>query len=887
MDVITTHINADFDALASMVAAKKLYPDAVMVFPGSQEKSLRRFFLQSVLYTFSFEKIRKIDLKKVRRLILVDIRQKDRIGRFEQIVDSPDVEVHIYDHHPPMDQDVHGSVEVYKPYGATVSLMVELLRERSIPITPEEATVLMLGVYEDTGSLTFSSTTVQDLETAAHLLRSGADLNVVSDLITSELTHDQVTILNELIQSRKTFDIHGIEVNISEASADGYVGDLAVLVHKLKDMENLNVLFVLARMENRVFLVARSRIREVDVGEIVRFFGGGGHPTAASATIKDLTLFQVREKLLARLQEVLKPLWGKNVRDFMSFPVKTVEKTDTIEATAEVLNRFSISSLPILSEGRLCGIINRQTVEKAAYHGLEKEPVEQFMTAHFATLSPEDSMEKAQNLLVGGVQRFIPVTENGKLMGVLTRMDLVQSLAQATQVAAGETPPEGVSTGEEREKRVTRLMQERLPGSVFQLLAELGEIAESLGMRAYLVGGVVRDFLLRRENLDLDVVVEGDGILFAEKVCERYGAKHRPHLRFGTAKVIFPHDFQIDIATARLEYYEKPAALPHVEWSSLKLDLYRRDFTMNSLAIRLNPGSFGELVDFFGCQRDIKDKVVRIIQSMSFIEDPTRIFRALRFSERFGFRLGKQTKYLMQNAIRMRFPEQLDGRRLFAELRLILQEEQAIAILERMQAFGVLKFIHPDLALDNRLRAMMEKIREVSAWFRLLYLNVDCEEWIVVFLGLLAFLNNEALKQIRKGMGVQNSRILGRMEEKAEAEKVLRQFAAGRVDPKPSQVYRRLYLFSIEVLLYMMAKTGRESTRKAISLYITRLRSVRSSVTGKDLKDFGYSPGPVYREILDKVLDARLNGEVTDRQSEIEWIRRKFPLKGRPASRTD
>src|SRR5512139_2619422 len=188
MDVITTHINADFDSLGSMLAAKKLYPDAVLVFPGSQESSLRRFFLESVLYTIPLEKLRRIDLASVRRLILVDIRQWDRIGRFQQLVGNPDVEVHLYDHHPPTDRDIHGDVEVYKPYGASVTLMVELLRERSIPLTPEEATILMLGIYEDTGCLTFSSTTVNDLQAAAYLLGCGADLNAVSNLITPELT---------------------------------------------------------------------------------------------------------------------------------------------------------------------------------------------------------------------------------------------------------------------------------------------------------------------------------------------------------------------------------------------------------------------------------------------------------------------------------------------------------------------------------------------------------------------------------------------------------------------------------------------------------------------------------------------------------------------------
>ncbi|MEW6444098.1 MAG: CBS domain-containing protein [bacterium] len=881
MDVITTHINADFDALGSMVAAKKLYPDAVMVFPGSQEKSLRRFFLHSLLYAFSFEKARKIDLKKVRRLILVDIRQKDRIGPFAELVDAPGVELHVYDHHPPTDQDVRGTVEVYKPYGATVSLLVELIRERSLPLSPEDATILMLGIYEDTGSLLFSSTTVQDLEAAAFLLRCGADLRVVSDLITSELTQDQVIMLNELIQSRRAYDIHGIEVNISEASADGYVGDLAVLVHKLKDMENLDVLFVLARMENRVFLVARSRIREVDVGEFARFFGGGGHPTAASATIKDLTLFQVREKLLSRLGEVLKPLWGKTVRDYMSFPVKTVEKSDTVEQAAEVLNRFSISSLPILDEGRLCGIINRQTVEKAVYHGLQGEPVERFMTAHFQSLAPDDPMEKAQSALVSGGQRFLPVAEDGRIVGVLTRMDLVQSLSHAVRMPGEEPlPEEGTAAAEEREKRVTRLMQERLPRRVFQLLSELGEIAEELGMRVYLVGGVVRDLLLRRDNLDLDLVVEGEGIAFAEKLSERYQARIRTHQRFGTARVLFPEGYPIDIATARLEYYDKPAALPHVEWSSLKLDLYRRDFTINSLAIRLNSGSLGELVDFFGGQKDIKDKVVRVIQSMSFIEDPTRIFRALRFAERFGFRLGRQTKYLMQNAIRMGFPEQLDGRRLFSELKLILGEERPVAILERMHAFGLLRFIHPGLSLDARLRGMLERAREVCTWFRLLYLDVQWEEWIVLLLALMAFLNGDDFHQVCTRLDLRSGKVADRVREKGEADKVLRHFAASRSDPRPSQIYRRMAPLSIEALLFMMAKTGREATRKAVSLYITQLRNVKTSITGTDLRQLGYPSGPLYREILDKVLDARLNGEVTDRDSEIKWVRRRFPLKG-------
>ncbi len=884
MDVITTHVNADFDSLGSMLAAKKLYPDAVLVFPGSQEKSLRRFFLESVLYTIPFEKVRNIRMERVRRLVLVDIRQEDRIGPFRALVDAPGVEIHVYDHHPPTDRDIRADLEVYRPYGACVTLMVELLRERSLEITPEEATVLMLGIYEDTGSMTFSSTTVQDMEAAAHLLRCGADLNAVASLMTPELTQDQVVLLNELIQNRRRLVIHGVEVNIAEASADGYVGDLAVLAHKLKDMENMNVLFLLARMEDRLFLVARSRIPEVDVGEIARRFGGGGHPTAASATVKDLTLFQFRERLLGILEELLRPeRGGGRVRGYMTSPPKWMRDDATVREAAAFLNRYNINSLPILDgHGDVCGILTRQLVEKAAYHGLGQRPVREFMISDFATLGPEDSLKKAQDLLLAGRQRFVPVMEEGRLVGILSRTDLLRILAGSlpTPHRVPVASPDA-STG--REKRVGRLMRERLPAPVCRLLKEFGEIAEAKGMQVYLVGGVVRDCLLRRKNLDIDIVVEGNGITFAEELTERYGAKKRSHERFGTAQVIFPDGFRIDVATARLEYYERPASLPNVEWSSLKLDLYRRDFTMNSLAIRLNPGRFGQLVDFFGGVRDIKDRVVRVIQNLSFIEDPTRIFRALRFAERFGFDLGQQTRSLMQNAIAMGLPGRLDGRRLVGELRLILQEERPMPILERMEEMDLLRVIHPDLTLNRRLREILDKAWQVGSWFRFLYLGVSWEPWLFHLLCLLALLDAEALEAVRRRLDLTERRVTAAFLAREEGERALHRMASRRKGMKPGEIYRLLHPLPIEVLLYMMTKTTREGTRKMISLFITRLRSTKIELTGRDLLEMGYPPGPRYREILDGVMMARLNGTVLDRETEREWVRRHFPREESPA----
>ena len=309
MDVITTHINADFDCLGSMIAARRLYPDAVMVFPGGQERSLREFFLNSAQYAFGFKRARDIDLDAITRLILVDVRQASRIGPFAAVAKRPGVDIHIYDHHVSTRASLKGSLEKIEAVGSTVTVLTHIFMERDIVPTADEATMMMLGLYEDTGNLTFHTTTVRDYQAAAYLLTHGANLNTVADFLVQEMTPDQVRLLNDLIANRSLLNIHGIDISIAHASVDHFVGDIANLAHKLKDIENLDVLIMAVRMESRVFLVARSRRSEVHVGEIIAELGGGGHASAASATVRDLTLVQVLDKLPDILQRHIHPRW--------------------------------------------------------------------------------------------------------------------------------------------------------------------------------------------------------------------------------------------------------------------------------------------------------------------------------------------------------------------------------------------------------------------------------------------------------------------------------------------------------------------------------------------------------------------------------------------------
>jgi len=865
LEVITTHLNADFDAMASMVAAKKLYPEALLVFPGSQERNLRDFFIRSSFYFMDFTRMKQVPLEEIKRLILVDTRQASRIGKFAEVAASGQVDIHIYDHHPDTDEDVHGSLEIVEQIGSTTAILTRLIGERGLTLSPPEATVMALGIFEDTGSFTFVSTTPEDFEAGAFLLRQGADLNVVSEIITRELNAEQVALLNDLLEHSTSFLVGGVEVVMARTTAPEYVPDFAVVAHRLMDVENIQVLFALAQMEDRVFVVGRSRLPEVDVAEILSELGGGGHSYAASAAIKDKPLAQVEEKLRQTLQTRVHR--RRLAREIMSFPVKSVLPEVTLEEAEIILNRYSINALPVLTDGKLLGLITRQTVEKGIYHGLKGHPVKDYMTTEMATVDPDASISEIRDRLVINKQRILPVVEDGKVIGIISRTDLLQLLISENDEAQWSQPL--------RTKNISSLMRERLPKGIMKILRQVGQVAAELGFSAYVVGGFVRDLLLKHENLDIDIVIEGDAIVFARSYAARFGARSREFQKFKTAVLIFPDGFKIDVATARTEYYEAPGALPIVEYSSIKMDLYRRDFTINTLALRLNPEEFGTLLDFFGAQRDLKEGRISLLHNLSFVEDPTRVFRAIRFEQRFKFRITKLAANLINNAVKNNFFDRLSGARLFGELRLILQEDTPIPAIARLAEFNLLRAVHPRLGFDEGTRHLLQRVQAVLSWFDLLYLEEKYDRWLVYFLGLVEHLTLAELQEMLGRVNLSPKQAAAIIQGKEAADRALiRLFHYG--EPARTKVYHLLASLGTEFILYMMAKSRHENSRKAISLYFTHLKHLKPELKGRDLLALGYKPGPLIKEMLDRLLEARLNEQVRSRREEKDFIRRAF-----------
>ncbi len=396
-----------------------------------------------------------------------------------------------------------------------------------------------------------------------------------------------------------------------------------------------------------------------------------------------------------------------------------------------------------------------------------------------------------------------------------------------------------------------------------------------MGYSVYAIGGFVRDLLLRVENFDVDIVVEGDGIRLGEEFEKTSSCRIRTQKKVRTAIILFPDGLKVDVATARWEVYDSPAALPTVESASIKMDLYRRDFTINTLAIQLNPKAFGELIDFFEGVKDVKEKVIRVLHNLSFVEDPTRVFRAIRFEQRFKFQIGKHTQNLMKNAVKVGFLERLSGGRVLSELILILKEGGPLSALKRMRDFNLFHFLHPKLKLDEQAEPLFEQIHHVISWFDLLFLEERYERWLIYFYAFVDLLKEGEMEELCQRLAM-NDKLKKRVSEgKLQADQALLQiFSWINTDrrPKRSEIYNVLEPLSTESKLFMMAKTTQVSTRRYISLYFTQLKDTKPLLRGTDLIQIGIKPGPSIKKALTGLLKARLDEQVITRQDEIEYI---------------
>jgi tRNA nucleotidyltransferase (CCA-adding enzyme) len=402
-------------------------------------------------------------------------------------------------------------------------------------------------------------------------------------------------------------------------------------------------------------------------------------------------------------------------------------------------------------------------------------------------------------------------------------------------------------------------MEEQLPAAVVSFVKKAGELAQQEQRRLYLVGGVVRDILLRRISLDFDLVVEGDAIAFAKKLARTNRAVITTHPRFGTAKLQW-RNRDIDVATARAESYAAPGALPKVKPGTINDDLARRDFTINAMAVELNPRHFGELLDPRGGTADLKAKFIRVLHDKSFTDDATRIWRALRYEQRLDFKLGPATLKALQRDVDMLAT--VSGTRIRHELERILEDELPEKVLERAEELKVLHKLHPRLKGDFWLSETFALAREQY--------SPDLPPPLL-YLALLTYrLNAEDMERIISYLELPrvSSRIL---QETQTIKSIIHELAISGL--APSRIYDLLHGNSVMAVTANLLATDSTVTEDNLELYLSVLKTVRPLLSGEDIKRLGVPEGPRIKEALLMLREAKLDGKITTRQDEEKMVK--------------
>jgi len=852
MEIIACYNCSDFDTLASMIAAKKIYPEAVLVFCGTFERTIREF-ISIHRNLVSFTSLKDIPAEEVTKLIIVDTRIPKRLGPIKKILKNPRVEIHIYDHHPCRQEDIIGNVNMVRATGSTTTILVEIIKKNNISISSVEATLFALGIYQDTGSLTYGSTTPLDIDMVSFLLSKGAKLDVVEKYINYPLTEDQRKLLNRLILSAKTYSFEGFQIIITTSEIDKYISELALISYKMLELERKDAFFCIVKMKDKIYMVARSSKEAIDVSLIARALGGGGHPAASSAIIKDNSINTIKSKILELLEKNIKP--ALLAKDIMSFPVKTVEENLKVREAIAIIREHGHSGLVIENKSALCGIISLNVLKKAAEHGLEHAPIKAYMTKDFVTSPPDIPVSCLQEIMVEKQLGRIPIISEERLVGIVTRSDILRTIHGNTLYTPQQFP-----ANIEDMSRVPVLLQE--------LLRKAGKLGDKEKIPVYAVGGFVRDLILQKENLDLDLVVEGDGIYYAQKLAAVIGGELKVHNKFGTAELKLSEGYRVDIASARAEFYTQPGALPKIRYSSIKQDLFRRDFTINAMALGLNSDNFGQIIDFFRGKKDLESGLIRVLHNLSFIDDPTRIFRAIKFEQRYYFTIEPHTERLIKEAVKDKnILDKITVERMVDELLMILSEERPVSYIKRMGELDILKTIHPGIKITGDMIKILDTTQHIIN-----SLSVTMEEkitkWLVYFFVITGDLLPDGVKEVGKKLKFTSEAI-----QKVTFPRDLSLNLSYPGTIYPSEIYNELSDFSIEFLIYTMAQSKNNLLTKRMSNYIKKWRLAKSPVTGKDLIQMGYKPGPLFSQAIITLKNDYMDGFINSREEAIEKVR--------------
>lgn len=857
--LILTHAGADLDAISSQFAASKLYPGSYVINPGSLD--INALKIVSIFgEVLRLTKVRELPYhirRNVSRFIIVDTNDFERIGEGKSLLEAnKHAEVVIFDHHLG-ETNIKNAKILHKKLGANTTLVVDLLRKKRIVLSPFEATLIAFGIFEDTGSFSFPSTTQEDFAAMSYLFSFGVDMKIIHHYLSPFLGEEQINLLRSLLQHYEEYKIKGSRVVVAFGEMESYVPGLSLIAHKLIELVDVDIVFVIFKMKKDIYIIGRSTSPDFNLIPVISRFGGGGHPTASSALVRDRSLDSIKNEIIDSLSLAYFPVL--KAYHIMSSPVKVVHPSTTVREALTTMVKMGYSGLPVEENGKIIGMVSKRDLEKVMLFDRRNRSIKQFLSTQIVTVNLDSDLRDIEDEMIKKNVGRVLVEEKGEIKGIISRSDLLRAYRikeELTALTAGAAP----SFFTPDREYIKKVFKRSYPANVLNILRKFGQIADKAGVEIYMVGGAVRDLLLNKVNLDFDFVLS-DAIKFGTLLQKEVKGKYR---FYGDTKTLHVSigGLDFDFATARREYYKENSLVPVVERASLKEDLGRRDFTINAIAINIHKSRFGEVVDFYGGYSDLARKKVRVLNNMSFIEDPSRILRAIKYMIKLQFSLSEDTEYLLKKAVELNVLRSKRSQRIIEELMELFEGEDALEAVKVMAKYGIVQNIFGQKQVTQRFLSRLANSKKLHEK----YLPGEEYKYTLLFI-LLDEAKKEQAEVVLNYLSFRQSVIRNFIKSKEIIARFIREFNNKSKD----ELFFMLNEAEDYALVAALTKVHSRK-RKTIEEFLTAGRNVKPQLTGKDLISMGFKEGPIFKRIFDELIRRKYLGELRSKEEEIRFV---------------
>ncbi len=858
-ELIAIPHNADLDLLGAARCLQLLNPQAKILHPVRLKQNAWEAARRCEW--FKTEKISDINFSDIKRIHLVMINQPRHNNEIVEAISRHGTEAII---HSDKSARLPFSyiLKQYHSLSLTASLMNRLISENRV-LANEELQLFNLAVNEKTWVGLSSRCREEDLKALAFLRNQSFSPVRTSNAISLGLREGQAAVYHQILKNIEDIQPGYWPISFAAVKAVNQVQDLEPVIDTVWSDLSAPVAVIMITYQSFSRVWARSNISQIDFFEIFHEFRPARQRSWIYFNFSGNSHEQNSEKLLQHLNGNIKS--DLTAGEIMSASPRCVECSITVKQALDEMLKFNIMSLIVTRNREFIGIVTRRDLDRALQMNLLDSAIEPYIPSDIPVVSPKTPVRALKSLMVRYNLTRLPVIDSGKIKGIITTHELLRALPDYLPLPQDFLPlaekiqmpgPESI---EEILKRVFSLR-------IYHLINRISRFAGNRGIAAFAVGGFVRDLLLQRQNFDLDIVVIGDAMKFASEFSKELACDFKVFDRFHTARIYF-EDLKVDFSSARIEHYSTPGALPQIEYSGLSNDLFRRDFTINALALSLLPESFLELKDFFGGFNDLMNRKIRILHSFSFLEDPTRLFRALRFAGRFNFSLDKDTKRAFDLAVSREAITRLSTKRIAAEVSRCFNEERPQQIISDLFEAGLMRFLSPELTDTSILPGRFKLIRALIKRFKPMPEEIDDEA--VYWAGLLVSLPLETAEKLLDVTGTPHTRRIKILQSLTSMNSLPGQLNhLEEIDNRC--LYDLLKDLCPEALISTIAFAVDKRNARKIIYYLINLRHIKCIISGKDLLTEGIKPGPHIRKIFDHIISLKLGGRKLSREEELK-----------------